>query len=217
MRRSGTFSAIISNKDLTPKEEEPAAEPAPEVNESAGTREPAERDTVVRETAAHEIFEEARLATATARSAGAGEVDVLDRLLEDDDPVLGEPVSLGARVGPATATDNVHEPRRTIGARTWGDQNVSGHTSQADEDLASTQIIPKVGDDGPTSVALPAVEPRLPRLHAAPRRSPEQGASARGETAGSKAQDAASKKPDESELLAELKAVINRKFDELLK
>ena len=108
------------------------------------------------------------------------------------------PVHAGGRETPA------QEPRKIIGARSWEPEH--GVDSQSDEDeLASTQVIPTLsssrGED-PVPVAV------VPLKSQGSREKP---------AAKSPVSPAGSDKTDDRQLLAELKSVINRKFDELMK
>jgi hypothetical protein len=111
------------------------------------------------------------------------------------------------------------EPRKVIGARTWEEKTASGELSH--EDLASTQIIPNMGDDAPSEVGLPTVESEVGTSQASPKEVPTAGKvppkSQPKQPVAPKAEEPAEgSQKTERDLLDELKAVVNKKFDELV-
>ena len=104
------------------------------------------------------------------------------------------------RAPPPRAREGV-EPRKVIGGHLWGEE-----PDDPQDELANTQIINKVTVDDHAAEPLPPVSPK----GASPVSDPLRG------TASSRPKKDASE-GDDLELLQELKAVINKKFDELMK
>ncbi len=98
------------------------------------------------------------------------------------------------------------EPRKIIGARSWEpEQGVDSRSESEEDDLASTQVIPTflmTGGEEPVPVAVMPLKSQGAK-EKAPSRAPVR--------------PAPQEKVDDRQLLAELKSVINRKFDELMK
>jgi hypothetical protein len=107
----------------------------------------------------------------------------------------------GTRETEPPAAREKGEPRKVIGARLWSEEAAS------QDDLASTQIISKGIEERAADPLPPVAAKAAPK--AAPKADPLRGT-------GRPAKDEASE-GDDIELLQELKAVINKKFDELMK
>jgi len=125
-----------------------------------------------------------------AVTATTSEADPLDGVLEED---IVQPA---AQRAPASAHEEPAgpEPRRVIGARVWMEDIDESVAEDEDEDIGNTQIIPKLSME-------------------------DLAAHGKTEAGGPKgASEAESLSPDDDkDLLSELKSVINKKFDELLK
>jgi hypothetical protein len=204
MRRSG-FSAVISNKGVSPvasvssevsegtvaSEAEGTASPAESPQMSSEEPQRAVRDGgEVRETQDIELRE-----------------DVLEHVLSEGSPE-GE-LKETATWPEAAQPEPRSESRKIIGARRWEEDSRGGQTADDEEELANTQIIPKMQDDETPAVSLPGITPKAGRAPSRTSSSPERPKVAPEKPGGQPG--------DERDLLSELKAVINKKFDELMK
>ncbi|HVR73722.1 MAG TPA: hypothetical protein VMT52_05295, partial [Planctomycetota bacterium] len=193
-RRTGGFSAVISSKS---------------VSSGALAEEPMVATAV--EDAPEDFVEESEdlpspRATTSGASPSARESidDPLSRVFGSD-----RKRPEGPRAGKGAP---VVEPRKAIGAHSWEGSQESGGTSRKEkareDDLANTQIISRGtarNDRTPRSVE--SIPPLVPESKAG-------GAPVRPQAAGAKGQP---KEDEDREILTDLKAVINKKFDELMK
>jgi hypothetical protein len=140
----------------------------------------------------------AAVAAETAPDLGAADDDDVRRMLDDE---LGEPETVGVASGRPAAEAGTRgaEPRRVIGARVWEEKGRDA------DDPARTQLIVRVPDSSGPAVSLPEVEPRVAREIATPSLADDSAETDGKETS------------DNGDLIDELKAVIHRKFDELMK
>lgn len=115
-----------------------------------------------------------------------------------------------ARAEPVAAATKEVEARKVIGARSWEPEDGAaglGDSSGEEDNMASTQVIPTLsilGDDDPVAVAAASAKP-VSAKSTSPARGP------------GRAPAAPPAQSEDRELLQELKSVINRKFDELMK
>jgi hypothetical protein len=202
MRRSG-FSAVISHKRATSGH----GDGSPDDPRAADT------STDATELAAYE--EAPAVESQGSEDAGAAtEItsapDPLDSILRDArsglDAEASETKTPVEHTTPGTEPSG--EARRVIGAGLWDEEPASGET---DDDLANTQIIPKLDEEEEdvAPVSLPAVgrgATKDPSSRLVVPAMSEEGAS-----------EAPSGQMGDKDLLAELRAVINRKFDDLMK
>jgi hypothetical protein len=199
MRRSG-FSAVISSKDFSARQ---ATAPTAEAVEEA--LEP------VLATAGPSPREEPEPPTASPESHMPQTVAERSRRAEIPRSPPERPAASQRRSNPESSPGG--ETRKVIGARLW--QESPRAEVAAGDDLVSTQIIPKVTEvtqTVPESSRLDSVEPN-PRSFL----REEPPAPAAGEAARSSGSRPTSSPSSDQDLLAELKAVVNRKFDELAK
>jgi hypothetical protein len=236
-RRPG-FSAVISNKDYTSKTS--VREPA-EVEAEEPAQEEEEMEEEVEQV--QEVTVERRLGAPRRPSVRSSpEDDPLERILEEprslrtparpssrqaeragstSPATFGLPSLSGGGFSPPPAPVMSNrpalEPRKVIGARSW--EQTPEESLEAEDDQANTQIIPRMVDDetrvspsAPTGGRAPAKEGKAGPLPAVERSGGATPQRPRAPEAG-----AASGADDDRELLAELKAVINKKFDELMK
>lgn len=193
-RRTGGFSAVISSKSVS----------------SGASDEESALATAVAD--APEDFVEESEDLPSPRDATSGASPSARESI--DDPLTRVFGSDRKRPEGPRASKNapVVEPRKAIGAHSWEGSQESGGISRKEkareDDLANTQIISK----GPA---------RTDRTHrsveSVPLLVPESkatGAPVRPQAAGSKGQP---KEDEDREILTDLKAVINKKFDELMK
>jgi hypothetical protein len=218
VRRPG-FSAVISRQDVSAlQEDEEETEKAAAVASPSAALE-AEEPRVEEQASEPQSSSEP---PHPASPRGEGE-DVLERMVHGMDDFMEEhePVTTAARSS-AFAPDGVRgdsvrgdaagteppsaEPRRVIGARSWA----APSESEEGGDLANTEIMQRVTDNDMPPVSLPSLEPKLPEPSS--RVAPGASSTSKPSEGGP-----AKKAPAETDLLAELKAVINKKFDELLK
>jgi hypothetical protein len=111
--------------------------------------------------------------------------------------VLGEsPEKFPPQAGRAGSDQesSASEPRKVIGARVWMEDIDENDAEEEEEDMACTQVIPKLSMEDLAAHSTPEAEP------------PDAASGADSPSAD-----------DDKDLLSELKSVINKKFDELLK
>ncbi len=214
--RRPAFSAVISAKPVSPARDSA-------VEEESVLEEDAENEESSLESVEQVLPALPARSARSARSAGsppAGpaaadvEEDPFHRLLAESaaKPSSGKSRAVSERDRAGSET------RKVIGARSW--QTEAPAAEELQDELANTQIIPSLSEEeiGPIPAAIIPVKPEMKKTalrETAQREVPARQAPAK--PASRPAPAAAAENSDDRELLAELKSVINRKFDELMK
>lgn len=189
--------------------ESPAAEAEPAVEEEAAVQpeEPATRRRAsVRRRSAYPAIISAK--DLPGEEAAGDDAAIQSAVAESIDAGFeaAEPVAVGAPLSHPTARATAEppqaaEPRKIIGARSWEPEE--GLEGSGEDDLASTQVIPAFSAGQSESVPVQIV--------------PLKGAAAAAEKKPAPKKASGPERVDDRQLLAELKSVINRKFDDLMK
>ena len=237
VRRTG-FSAVISNKGYAPRA--PSNEPAEtEVEELESSEEEPQEVTVEsrlgpphrsserpspEDDPLSRILDDPRSRKASFRTSSRPAEKEKTSVRSSTHSTFVLPAQAGGGVSSRPVRELPShaplEPRKVIGARSWEEAPREPSEELGEDDQANTQIIPRMVDDetpvgplvqagarvpsgGGKSSSLPGMGGRPAGAGPQRPRPAEAGSDAGGD--------------DDRELLAELKAVINKKFDELMK